>query len=611
MVQLRFLNFIVSQHVVLILDKNLTRLDPDREILIGPFLQTLVEILAPEESPSDIEILENFEIAPRGVKTINSSTVIGLIEELPEYNVIQTYVLDFVQYEGKTSKFNFVKFRNSSICDIEVGFNCWQYKKNISQKYFDYRINGHCFFFGKWCGYNIFIVFHPICPDNCECEIGRLPRSCEDDYCRTGCDCNLKNSTHCWVPDDVSEIIQKEIAEKISQFPNVKMYHFTKENYEKSQSFDIPIFLFNDFHLDFEQYSHSFFERHHYKFVINKIGQNVPERDNFYESELCRFDLTRVKSFKFALAGDTKVEISQAQHYGVAAVFREERLPFLFGYPASFEHDFPGINYFPKAFQQNFGSVQSDSMFPRRMLELQRVVSEQSRFFNLDILSNQLYNQTSRLLRRNESVEIWRNLPISRIFSERLFSKRNTIFEAISKSNADLKGHLREIYQAGVGPRYEAVFNLTLQEFDDEDEVMAREQDFSLVLSQITNAFKLLCTTDIRGGIAWVREKVFPTILMAYNDILWRSIKQPIQKFCRDPNFKLTLKQMEFLLMVERLLLVNINGNYTRFLTGPCVYYGIKSHVENYSWPYFPTEYFDFENYSINLGIANYRDLTV
>lgn len=578
-------------------------LDPAGDIFLFPFLNCMVdEILADPESEADIAILENFQTPEIGPRALNSSAVIGAIEEIPDFVIQQTFALDFVQYEGKISKLNFVKFDNSSVSDLVVEFNKWQYKRKISQKYLEYPLNGHCYYFGAWCEYDIFIVFHPVCPDDCECEIGRSPLQCEDDYCRDACECS-KNCSSSWVPDDISEIIQKEIAERISKFPEVQRYKFTKEKYNSGETFRIPLVLFRDFDLNFDDYPHYFFERHHFKFVINKFGQNVPERHTIYESELKRFDLTKVKSFKFAFAGDTKVESPQTPNVGVAAVFREDMLHSLFDYPEHFGNDYPGINYFPKSFQQNFGSIQSDAVFPPRMLDLETSVNDQSLFFDLKLLSNQLYNQTSRVLRRNENVEIWRNLPISKIFAERLFSKRIKIFEEISKMNGNLQRNLLEIYNSGVGPRYEAVFNLNLKQSDQDDEVEAREHDFILVLTQISNAFKTLCTNEIRQGIAWVRDRVFPTILMGWNDIIWRSIKQPIQRFCKESHYKLTLGQIELFLMMERLLLVNINGNYRRFLSGPCVYFRIKSNVEEYSYPYFPNEYFDYGNFSINLGM--------
>lgn len=554
---------------------------------------------------NDLELLENFSVPPEGVKAISSSSVIGNIPELHLPRINQTYLLDFVQYEGKTSTLDFIKFNDPAIRDLPIKFNKWSYKKNISQKYFEYRIEGHCYYFGFWCDYNIFIVFHPICPQECQCPNSESDLHSDDDYCHNGCACKTSSSNG-WVPDEIALLVQKEICKKISAFQGVLAYHFTNSNFKNGDNFEIPISFFRNFNLQMENYPHNFFKRHHFKFVVNKIGQNIPEqprvRRSLHASELCRFDISKVKSYKFAIAGDTKVEVGNSLT-GIVTVFNDEMLPTLFNYQGIYINEHPRINYFPKSFQQNFGSIQSDSVFPKRMEVIQSQINDESPFFNLELLSNQLYNQTSRLLRRNEALEIWRNLPISNIFNERLSSKRIQIFNRISSMNDNLRENLNLIYNAGVGPRYEVVFNLSLKPGLEQGDILDAVNCFSEELDKILTAFKQLCRNEIRNGLAYVRRKVFPTIMMAYNDILWRSIKQQIQKFIEEPDFKLSPEQKELILIIERLLLVNINGNYKRFLTGPCTFFQIKNNLKRYHWPYFPNQYFMPESYSISLGM--------
>ena len=234
-----------------------------------------------------------------------------------------------------------------------------------------------------------------------------------------------------------------------------------------------------------------------------------------FESSIARIHMNELRSFTFAIASDLSVFTRNGAGVRLPenVVFHENGYEELFGLGS--EH----LKFFPKAFQQSFGSIQSDVIFPDAIVELCRDINIAINESNLkaSLHSNQLYNQSSKFTRRSEMKEAWRNLPISEWFSARTIQERKLAYEGLKNISTNLVKEIESIIERGSGPRYEVVLKI---EIVDEIEDVT-DQGFLDGLRLIEPKMASFTTESILPHVKLVLWNCFPLLMLAYNFVIF------------------------------------------------------------------------------------------
>lgn len=104
-------------------------------------------------------------------------------------------------------------------------------------------------------------------------------------------------------------------------------------------------------------------------------------------------------------------------------------------------------------------------------------------------------------------------------------------------------------------------------------------------------------------AVRLVKADVFPKCILEIHEWLIRCIQPSLDKVLHSGVHFLDYGSFEFIALVERLIIVNINGNMDRnFTTDTSRILGVVNNVLRFNWPYLNPDYYDSESQCITYG---------
>lgn len=144
--------------------------------------------------------------------------------------------------------------------------------------------------------------------------------------------------------------------------------------------------------------------------------------------------------------------------------------------------------------------------------------------------------------------------------------------------------------------RFEFTFNLNLSSLELADSEIAVAEVYTTLMRWV----KEVAT----NALLVVSPQVFPQCLLTIHNWLYRSIEPLLYEVMNTHNNQsLKYASFEFIALVERMMVVNINGNMIRNFNGhTCSLLQIKSNVDSYNWPYLVNSFCDLDKNQILFG---------
>jgi hypothetical protein len=180
----------------------------------------------------------------------------------------------------------------------------------------------------------------------------------------------------------------------------------------------------------------------------------------------------------------------------------------------------------------------------------------------------------------------------------RRVTNRSRLYGEIVDDNKKFREMIEYRTKNGSSYRFEFTFSLDLASAPlSSDSTM---KAITILTEALLNWVKSTAIKSVR----LVKADVFPKCILEIHEWLIRSIQPSLDKVLHSGAQQfLDYASFEFIALVERLIIVNINGNMDRnFTTDTSRILGIVNNVLRYNWPYLNADYYDSEFQCITYG---------
>jgi hypothetical protein len=182
------------------------------------------------------------------------------------------------------------------------------------------------------------------------------------------------------------------------------------------------------------------------------------------------------------------------------------------------------------------------------------------------------------------------------LLNAKKISERGELLSDIEKDNKIFREMIISRISKGSTYRFEFTFylNLSFLELADSESAVAE------VYTTLERWVREVAT----NALLVVSPQLFPQCLLTILNWLYRSIEPFLLEVVNtDNNQSLKYASFEFIALVERMMVVNINGNMIRNFNGhTCNLLGIISNVDSYNWPYLGNSFCDLDKNQIVFG---------
>ena len=149
-------------------------------------------------------------------------------------------------------------------------------------------------------------------------------------------------------------------------------------------------------------------------------------------------------------------------------------------------------------------------------------------------------------------------------------------FAAFQASQTELKAMID--YRNGTGCAYRLEFNFESSNVDQMDFLQAITHHYTLLNAFVENF--------IYPELRCVKTELFPKSLWTIHNFFFSLVEPLVEK--KYLGEELSFGQLELLAVVERLMIVNLNGNYRRHLAGTgATRLQIQANIDRFCWPFF------------------------
>jgi len=161
-------------------------------------------------------------------------------------------------------------------------------------------------------------------------------------------------------------------------------------------------------------------------------------------------------------------------------------------------------------------------------------------------------------------------------------STRSSLYGEIQHDNDTFKTMIKHRMKTGSSYRFEFTFQISSYNSDELERGVAF----------MVETLRSFTQSDLLVKLSVVETSIFPQSMLLIHEWIWSSI-QPIIDSVLNDNLHTGLKysKRELVAFVERLMVVNINGNVSRNLIGKTPKaLKVVDHLQTYNWPYLERE---------------------
>lgn len=171
-------------------------------------------------------------------------------------------------------------------------------------------------------------------------------------------------------------------------------------------------------------------------------------------------------------------------------------------------------------------------------------------------------------------------------------SNQNLLFGQIQEDNKVFTAMMKSRLGTGSSFRFEYTFEIA--DFN-------TTTHLSEAVSHIETILKFYTRQFLFPKVTVVKPSIFPQSMITIHSWLWNSIQPIIQNIMsQSAHVGLKFAQRELVALVERLMIVNINGNLDRNLTGPTPNaLNVVNCIEQKNWPYLEYGLIDRLNWGV------------
>jgi len=182
------------------------------------------------------------------------------------------------------------------------------------------------------------------------------------------------------------------------------------------------------------------------------------------------------------------------------------------------------------------------------------------------------------------------------LLNAKKISERGELLSDIEKDNRIFREMIISRISKGSTYRFEFTFNLNLSFLELADSESA--------VAEVYTTLERWVREVATNALLVVSPQLFPQCLLTIHNWLYRSIEPFLLEVVNtDNNQSLKYASFEFIALVERMMVVNINGNMIRNFNGhTCSLLGIISNVDRYNWPYLGNSFCDLDKNQIVFG---------
>ena len=357
----------------------------------------------------------------------------------------------------------------------------------------------------------------------------------------------------------------------------------------------VPLSKLRELNLNFQLLQDPFFRNHTARLYISAIGQNavLPETLFGYFEDF--FHLQEFFEIETSIACNIWAvdEMGQKQNL----ILTEESLDRIFGLDTS------DLEIYTKAFNNAFCNFQTKNRrrIPESLLTAMHGVDREG--VSVEIIGLLGYSAVANLTRPNKWQEPFAKYPITKFFEKDYVQKDRFLiqedFNRIKNAVAGYSAH-------GVSYRVEVTLHYKLSNELGSNEL---SEAISSSLNTSLNNIREYCLEKITPSLNSVPKEIFPGVLQTYSQFFAVIIEMLASLHYSN---SLSVFQIEFASMIERLLMFLLNGNL-RHLSHPTFStLEIKESIVRYNFPFIKTDFINVENLSLQdaYGLPIFLDYT-
>jgi len=265
-------------------------------------------------------------------------------------------------------------------------------------------------------------------------------------------------------------------------------------------------------------------------------------------------------------------------------VLNKESVDEIFGF------DSIHIDVYTKAFNDSFCNFQTRNSrrIPQNLLDAMQGVDTEN--VSVEIIGLLGYSAAANLTRPNKWHEPFAKYPITKFF-EKEYSQKDRLliqedFNRVKNAVAGYSSH-------GVSYRVEVTLRYNLN-------AELGSSELSHCISESLNTslcnIKEYCLQEISPKLKNVPKEIFPGVLQVYTQFFAVIIEMLASLHYSN---SLTVYQIEFACVIERLLMFLLNGNPKNITHSTFKNLGINQSIEKYNFPFVKTDFIDVENLSL------------